>query len=108
MKITIDTVFEPGWYQVHSSAYPRKYSECPYCGSKNIEDKGAMTTLVGYSGGPMDDGNHFTQERTCGHCFKKWYREWVPRNRSVWLADPDGVILAGEPTCCTSRYRRQK
>jgi len=93
-----------GWVIDGYTAAPTFSTECPYCDSENTQSTGCMHTIVGYMGGPMDDGNHFTEGRRCLDCGKGWTREWVPRDQSVWLADENKVVLVGEAGCCETLY----
>jgi hypothetical protein len=88
----------------HRMAVPDALAACPYCHSEEVESEGHATTLVGYTGGPMEDGNHVTEQRHCTSCDRKWYREWVASSRTVWLASLKYEVLAGTPGCCQTRY----
>ncbi len=95
------TYFPEGWklvtFEHHHSAHPTTLKDCPYFGSPSIEGAATVQTDMGYSGGPMDDGNTFSQGRLCSVCEKRWTRLWVPRVRAVWLVDADRNLLAGTP-----------
>lgn len=85
---------------------------CPYCQAprEQIEDWGTSTTLVGYFGGPENDGNHRKTACRCRVCDKGFTKHWIVRDRSIWYTGsprtPDAdKCLEGTPTCCESCYQ---
>jgi len=68
---------------------------CPYCKSKEVQNFGTMTTLVGYFG---KDLNHTHTRCRCLKCNKEFTRETKGYD-NVWFTDPKGKVLLGIPYC---------
>jgi DNA-directed RNA polymerase subunit RPC12/RpoP len=68
---------------------------CPYCKSKDVQNFGTMTTLVGYFG---KDLNHTHTRCKCNKCGKEFTKETKGYD-NVWFTDPNGKVLLGIPYC---------
>lgn len=68
---------------------------CPYCKSKNVDNFGTISTLVGYIGKDM---NHTHTKCRCNDCGKEFTRETKGYD-NVWFTDLNGKVLLGIPYC---------
>lgn len=68
---------------------------CPYCKSKNVDNLGTRSTLVGYIG---KDLNHTHTYCRCQDCNNEFIRETKGFD-NVWFTAPDGKVLLGIPYC---------
>jgi len=68
---------------------------CPYCKSKEIQQFGTSTTLVGYYGKDM---NHTHTRCRCMKCNKNFTRETKGYD-NVWYTATNGKVLLGIPYC---------
>jgi hypothetical protein len=81
---------------------------CPYCKSENIKTNGISHTLIGYfSDNPEDDPNHFSEGCECLSCNQTYVKMWVPVDKNAWFVDNERTIILGEPSCCSSSYKRK-
>lgn len=79
---------------------------CPPRGAKQFKVGGVSTTLVGFSGGPKNDGNHWTAGFDCKDCGGHFCKEWIVRSGVVAYVDEERRVLIGEPlSCCRSSYQ---
>jgi ssDNA-binding Zn-finger/Zn-ribbon topoisomerase 1 len=92
-------------YKVHGETKIPCIQSCPLCGSDQLQWGGYGHTLVGYSGGPEKDGNHYTGDLFCRGCDTRFAEEWVPRSRAYWITVAGSRdVIYGEPGCCDTQY----
>jgi hypothetical protein len=63
----------------------------------------AEHTLVGYGGGPENDGNHWSRSLTCETCWAVFTEHWVPKSGAYWVVK-ERHIVHGEAGCCERTY----
>ena len=80
---------------------------CPGgCPARQFERGAYGTTLIGFSGGPEEDPNHWTLIFKCRDCGKTFVKEWIIRSAEVCYTDLDRRVLMGKPLhCCTIKYQ---
>jgi hypothetical protein len=76
---------------------------CPQCKSTDLTESWTSHTLVGYSGGPENDGNHWKTPATCNACGVAFTKHWVPRDKNAWYTQ-GSYVVKGDATCCGDGY----